>query len=438
MIEWHKIPSSRLYVFSVLTLGIGLLAIACSKQQPSIDEESGITLKFVHSITLGLERDLMDDIVSEFNAAHEGVTLIQERMEADYYEDLGVIKHLESGNPPDLYFEWGGWRLKRCVAKGWALDLTPYMNDGWRDRFFDICSDYMDYEGGTYLSPNGLDITTLLFYNADLFQELEFQVPADWPEFVELCKKTKAAGIIPITSGNEEVWPMGNWAAHIASRIVGEDHYADILSLKEGTSLTDPGFVKTLEMLKEIGDFGGYNSDINGLAAVQGQVPLLQGHALFHPIGIWVMDDWAKDNPDFNFDFFNTPPIPGGKGDQSSLLGVVSGYMVHKKSLHPDLAVEFLKYVSSPEVQRRFLAIGHSSATKEAFDGVELDPKLARIREMLKSGHAIVPPADTGFQIGVSEEFYKAAAAVLVGYSEPLEALERAERGITRFRREAK
>ena len=402
-----------------------------SDKQPS---GNGVELLFVHAITLGLERVVMDEIVADFNASHDGITVIQERMASDTYEDLGQVKYLDSGNPPDLYFEWGGWRVQRCVAKEWALNLTPYMEDGWKERFYDVCWDYANVDGQTYLSPNGIDVTTLIWYNKDLFETLGLEEPKDWPEFVEQGRKANEAGLIPVGAGNDELWVMGNWAAHLTSRIVGEQHYADVLSLKEGTSLTDPGFVRALEMLGELQALGFYNADINSLASEQGEVLFRQAKSLFYPIGIWVIDDWALSAPDLNYSFINTPPIPGGVGNQKSVLGLVSGFMAHRRTRHPDEAVAFLKFLSSAESQRRLVNIGHSSATKEAYNEAEINPHLAKVVETLATGGKLVPPADTGFRLKVAEEFYRAVARVVAGHVTPEEALKRAEQGVARLR----
>ena len=37
---------------------------------------------------------------------------------------------------------------------------------------------------------------------------------------------SNAAGITPIATGNKDLWAAGNWLAHLASRVVGEDAYA--------------------------------------------------------------------------------------------------------------------------------------------------------------------------------------------------------------------
>ena len=75
-----------------------------------------------------------------------------------------------------------------------------------------------------------------------------------------------------------------------------------------------------------------------------------------HPIGSWLVS-WAIDEaPDLDFDFVNLPAMPeGSAGDQGSVIGVETGYMVNANSPNIDLALEFLALVNSPENVQRFI-----------------------------------------------------------------------------------
>ena len=56
-----------------------------------------------------------------------------------------------------------------------------------------------------------------------------------------------------------------------------------------------------------------------------------------HPIGSWLVS-WAIDEaPDLEFDYVNLPAMPAeAAGDQGSVIGVETGYMVNAKSpKHP-------------------------------------------------------------------------------------------------------
>lgn len=54
--------------------------------------------------------------------------------------------------------------------------------------------------------------------------------PETFEELLAACDTLAAAGIIPITTGNKDLWAAGNWLSHMASRVVGEELYNTTLS----------------------------------------------------------------------------------------------------------------------------------------------------------------------------------------------------------------
>ena len=115
------------------------------------------------------------------------------------------------------------------------------------------------------------------------------------------------------------------------------------------------------------------------------------------------------------------------------MLGHVSGYMVYKHTPRKDLSIRFLKYYTSPEVQRRVVAVGVFSAVKAAHEGVS-EPHLEKIRRHMESEPLIVPPADVGFSVDVANHFYDAINDVIGGLADPAEALKKCDERLERLR----
>ena len=68
-----------------------------------------------------------------------------------------------------------------------------------------------------------------------------------------------------------------------------------------------------------------------------------------HPIGSWLVTWAVEEAPELEFDFVNLPAMPeGSAGDQGSVIGVETGYMVNANSPNIDLAVEFLALAEQP------------------------------------------------------------------------------------------
>ncbi len=425
--RWRCVFSSILCVAMCLMVGCG-----SPKEGRNTDPN---TLRFAHSETGGTIKDTYDEICAEFERLNPGVRVIQIAIEDEVYQDLGLVKLFAGGNPPDVFFQWGGWLVQRDYAAGRAADLTEYLEkDGWKNEFYDYVWPWTEVDGRIYMIPNTIGITTILWYNVDLLNTLQAGVPETWQEFVEVCRKAKEAGLIPITAGNNDKWVLGNWGAHIISRVAGEELYKQTLNLAPGTKFASPDFIQGLKLLQELQQSGFFNPGVIGLTDEEGQMTFRTGEALFHPIGSWVLDYWINEVPELHFDFINTPRIPGGKGNQESVLGVISGFMMYKECPRKELAIRFLRHFHSVESQRRLIkSSGVFTAVKAAMEG-ELEPHLAKMRDLAESTPVLVPPGDTGFRTDVARHFYDAINSVVGGLSTPEEALKRCDRRIERLR----
>ena len=61
--------------------------------------------------------------------------------------------------------------------------------------------------------PHTADVTNVLWYNVPLLAEHGITPPTTWEELLAACDTLIAAGVIPIASGNKDLWAAGNWLA---------------------------------------------------------------------------------------------------------------------------------------------------------------------------------------------------------------------------------
>ena len=364
-----------------------------------------------------------DDIAAQFEAANPGVEVEMNYQEDDLYETIGLPTLLAGRNAPDIYFEWTGSRMVQRHADGYAADLTEAVTSGplaglLDEGVFPVAS----VDGKVVLLPHTADVTNVIWYNVPLLAEHGVEPPTTWEELLEACDTLQAADIIPISTGNQDLWAAGNWLSHIASRVVGEEAYDAVLA-GEG-SFSTPEWEMAFGYIKELADRGCVNESANAVDDNAGAQLFFQGQAAMHPIGSWLVS-WAIDEaPDLEFDFVNLPALPEGSvGDQDSVIGVETGYMVNAKSPNIDLAIEFLALLNSPENVQKF--IGEAEITPLALSAAsdDVDSRSARLSELLNSAPAVVLPPDTGYDLQTASELYAAEAAVLGGQQSPAEAL---------------
>jgi ABC-type glycerol-3-phosphate transport system substrate-binding protein len=183
---------------------------------------------------------------------------------------------------------------------------------------------------------------------------------------------------------------------------------------------------------------GFLNKAFMAITDTDAQISFFNGKGVFYPMGNWLISGAQTDAPpDFQYDGFNLPPIAGGKGDQTSLMALNTGYMVSKTTGHFDLAIGFLKHMMSASVQKRMVEAGVISATRGAVDPALLSPQLRRSLEVWQNAREILAPPDTGYAIDVANRLYDAIALVADGKADPEAALAEAEELVAPWREAA-
>jgi raffinose/stachyose/melibiose transport system substrate-binding protein len=277
--------------------------------------------------------------------------------------------------------------------------------------------------------PGNADVTAVMWYNVDIFEELGLTPPTTWEELVEVSRTIKDAGIIPIATGNKDLWPVGNWTSHIVSRVIGEDMYHQMMT--RAIPMDSPEIVEALGYVAELADTEIVNESANAIDDNEGAQLFFQGQAAMHPIGSWLVSWAIEEAPDLNFDYFNLPALPGA-GTQDSVMAVATGYIVNAQSEHISTAVDFLELFSSPEFTAQMVDAGGTPLATGALDREDIDPRLLSLMELMQEADAIVAPPDTGYDLEVADALYAAEAEVLGGVSTPEEAAAAAEAKLNR------
>ena len=408
---------------------------ACGGQEDSgsAAEQSQIVLQFAHSTTGDPEKTELDRTVAEFEALHPGIKIKQTVIETNVYETIGLKSLFSGGTPPDIYFQWGKYLVGQYKEAGYAADLTHELEkDNWKDRFDPAVWPSASYEGRIYMIPTSIDLTSVIWYNKGIFRQNGLESPATWTEFMAICEILKDNGIVPICFGNKDLWPVANWAAHLMSRVAGEQLYDDVLSMKPGKKSANDAFVKGLGMIEKMARAGYFNEGLNGMSDMEAIMLFFQGRAAMHPIGGWIINHAKKAAPDgFEYDAFKMPAIEGGVGDQTSVLRLASGYMVYRDTKHFDEAVEFLRYLTSLEVAKRFVSrCGTFTSLRGAITEETADPHLLSLVAMCRSANAVVTAPDVGYDRTKILPFMDAVSLVIGGQKTAREALEQCDRAV--------
>ncbi len=370
-----------------------------------------------------------EGIADEFESQHPGMRVEFTYQDDDTYQTIGLPNLLGGKTPPDLYFEWAGERLNTRIKDGFAADITEQLQQSGLGEMFEEGSfNGMKVDGKTYMVPTAGDVTNVIFYNKTIFDSLQLSAPTTWEEFLNVAETVKNAGITPITIGNLDLWTAGNWVGHIISRVVGEQAYSDALQLEQ-PFLTDD-FIKAYSLVQNLWDKGYVNNNVNAIADNESDMLFLTGKAAMHPIGSWLVSEAAAQAPNLELGYFNTPPIAGGKGNQESVIGVLNGMVVNKKSALINEAIDFMKLYSSDASSAKLSAAGAVPMTKTGLDRNNTSPISVSLNDLMQDAPVVVSPPDTGYSIEVANALNMATSQVIGGAKTPEEALKELEKTI--------
>jgi raffinose/stachyose/melibiose transport system substrate-binding protein len=380
-------------------------------------------IRFTHAMTAGGNAAAINAIVAAFEEAHPEITVRQITFDDDIYSDTGLITQLQSSEVPDIYFQWAGFPLSRDVEAGYAKDITDFMAGGWGDSFIESAftpGAGTTVDGRIHMVPLSLDVTNTIWYNTAIFEEYGLTPPATWEEFLTVIRTLAEAGETPIVTGNNELWPLGNWASHVAGRVIPA---ADMdAAFRQEKTFAEAGFLRPLQLMQELHEAGAFNRDMQGLGADPAMAAFFQEAAVMHPIGSWLVGSAAEmADEGFAFSQFDTPLIDPAAEAPASAIGVLTGLVVHANSPNPDAAITFLKFLTSPEMQ----AIWAEGGALTPVDGVtaEIDPQMQAMADLLANADGMVPPPDTTYPVPVAEAYYQAAAYAASGEKSAEDAL---------------
>jgi raffinose/stachyose/melibiose transport system substrate-binding protein len=406
--------------------GAGVTALAVAALATGAGGGSVLAQDTVLRISMGSPGEagiqVWDQIAADFEAAHPGVDVQMDYQDDDLYETIGLLNALASANPPDIYFEWTGSRMAQRVADGYAADLTEFVAGPLAGIWDESVWASASVDGKVVLVPHTADVTNVLWYNVPLLAENGVTPPTTFEELLAACDTLNTAGIVPIASGNKDLWAAGNWLAHMASRVVGEDVYD--ATLKGDAKFSTPEWETAFGYVAQLRDHKCVNDSANAIADNEGAELFFQGIAAMHPIGSWLVSWAVTDAPDLEFDFVNLPAMPeGAKGDQGSAIGVETGYMVNAHSANIPLAVDFLAFLNSPDNVKRFVTDAEIVPIATSVADAGVDGRSLALGELLAAAPAVVLPPDTGYDPETADALYRGLAAVLGGQATPADAL---------------
>lgn len=178
----------------------------------------------------------------------------------------GIIPALDSGIHIDM-FDQSLWRVA-AIFGDHCLDIEDLVEkSGYADTANEFLLQYSRETSEGVLKVIPYQINTYCFwYNEDIFDEAGVtEKPKTWEEFLDVCRKVKDAGYIPVTTDDAYALNMWNW--HIG-RLVGEEAEKKI---SDENLWDDPAVLKAATDFAEMASKGYFSPHIGSNVWPNGQ-----------------------------------------------------------------------------------------------------------------------------------------------------------------------
>jgi raffinose/stachyose/melibiose transport system substrate-binding protein len=345
-----------------------------------------VTVQWWHISTAEEHKALWQKMADEYMAAHPNVNIEITVLENEAFKTK-LTTVMQSGEPPDIFQSWGGGVMNEYATAGLLKDITADLDaDGgaWRNTFAPGALGVYSYKDANYGVPWDMGMIGF-WYNKDLFAKAGIEAPpTTWTEFLEDVKKLKAAGITPIALGEGDKWPGMHMWAYLVTRLGGKDNFQNAL-LRTG-SFTDPAFVEAGKKLQELIALEPFQDGFLGATYGDEATAMGNGKAAMELMGQWapaVEKDNSEDKQGIgdNLGWFPFPMVEGGKGDPNDAVGGGNGFAIGKNA-SPE-AIDFVKFLTSPENQKRLAEIGVAIPVVKGGEAGMTDPLLIQLQKQL-------------------------------------------------------
>lgn len=355
-------------------------------------------------------------IADDFSANNEyGVTVKLEFYENEQYKTK-LTTLMASNSVPDVFFTWELSYLQPFVEGGKVYSLQEAIDadDEWKNSFSDGVLEPLTFDGELYAIPTQKSFC-VMFYNKQIFEENNIQIPTTYEEFLAVCETLKESGVIPMALAATDAWIPAQFIQQISNGIAGLDLFNGIV---EGTrQWNDPAHVEAAEEAWAMIEKGYFQVGMLGMTNEEARSQFANGKTAMYFMGAWeasnlMADDCAIKNVVSAF----TLPAKNPEYNNISVGSVDTSFAISENCQNKEAAVAFLKHFSLVKSQEKVLyEQGRLPSAKIETDESKISPLVLDLIELSNESAGLTPWWDRAFGAGEGVEFNNQCLAAFGG-----------------------
>jgi len=222
--------------------------------------------------------------------------------------------------------------------------------------------------GGTITSGRACTSEVVgAYYWKEAFADLGLEIPTTFAEFETLLQTIKDAGRTPIAFGSLDGWPAIHEYSAIQHPLSTVQAIDDFIFRREGATFVDDANLEAAQKLVSWVDAGYFPEGFEGLSYDNGDVEtmFLNKEAVLWITGSWMTPTLVEQAGEDEIGFFVIPPADA-ENPPLAIGGVGIPFGISARSANPDLAAEYIDFITGPDTASRLLEVGSLPAAPVA------------------------------------------------------------------------
>ena len=379
--RWMKLMSLSL----AAVMSVSLAACGSGGGESEGGSDSDKTITYWNIGTEGADKAALEYAVNAFNEnTDSGYQVEMVAIQNDNYKERLVVA-MSSGECPDMYTSWSGGPMNEYIDSGFAQPVDDlYEEYGLNDIFMEAATAQASYNGHIYAVPTYNVSLAGIFYNTEIFDEYNLEVPTTLSELEAVCDTLVENGITPFALANGPKWTGSMYYQCLVARYAGLEPFQ--AAVDGSGSFEDECFRWAGEKIQEWVQKGYFPEGVNSLDEDAGQAKQLiyQESAAMMLTGSWYTGTFSTASPEFyeKMDWFSFPAVDGSDADTSIQIGTIGDQFVsfNCEGEKLDAAFECASYYASDEAQQVMVENGKIPPTKDA-ESLVTDPISKKVLE---------------------------------------------------------
>ena len=263
-----------------------------------------------------------------------------------------LAQRLAAHKPPDSFQGHAGAELRDYIKAGQVETLDKIYKQYSFDKIMPKqLIDQIKYNGHLYSVPVNIHRANVLWFNPKVLKQAGIpKAPTTWSGFIAALNKAKAAGVIPLSMG--EQWTSKHLLETVMIATMGPRRWAELW--KAGANWNAPVVTLALNRYKQLLTYT--NSDAASLTWQDAGKLVADGKAAFNIMGDWQDGYFSgtkaggnlalKPNTDYGW-----AAVPGTNGVYDWLS---DSFTLPKGAPHRTAAIKWLAFLGSKKAQDTF------------------------------------------------------------------------------------